>query len=77
MRNYVLGENMYMRNYVLYFSDKVGANTKIVYVLNKHRETYKSRKLPICRSVNICEGPIQLKVQHCGTYDLQNIGEPT
>ena len=38
MRDYVLVESNY--------SDKVGANTDLVYVLNKHQETYKSRKLP-------------------------------
>ena len=49
---------------------------ELVYVLNKHQETYKSGNCPTCRSVKICEGPIQLKVQPCGTYNHQNTGEP-
>ena len=35
----------------------------------------KAGNCPTCRTVNICEGPIQLKVQPCGTYDHQNTGE--
>ena len=38
MRDYVLGEVIILI--------KIGANTELVYVLNKHQETYKSQKLP-------------------------------
>ena len=68
MRDYVLGE-------VIILIKKVLIRNLYMYLTNIKRRT-KAGNCPTCRSVNIYEGPIQLKAQPCGTYDDQNTGEP-
>ena len=68
MRDYELGDAMNLIKKVL-------IRKFYMYLTNIKRRT-KAGNCPTCRSVNIYDGPIQFKVQHCGTLNHQNTGEP-